>query len=104
MIGNINIKQVIVSRAENKVSQIILDDGTVLSSGNTEYKTQNKVVTPSLKRQVITPDVNYEGLAKVTVAATPLEELTISLADLKAGEEFTVNSSNIGFSKVTITE
>ena len=43
----------------------------VISGGGGNPKLQDKIITPSISSQIITPDNDYDGLSKVTVNAMP---------------------------------
>ena len=61
---------------------------------------QEKTATPSTAQQVITPDSQYDGLSKVTIAPTPLEVKTVKSST--ARQTITPTSPNIGFSSITV--
>lgn len=59
-----------------------------------------ETITPSLSEQTVLPDEGYDGIAKVIVEATPMEELTVTpTAEM---QEFLPNDEYLGFSKVVV--
>lgn len=61
---------------------------------------QEKEVRPETYAQTVVADEGFDGLSKVLVAATPLEEIRITPTEEE--QEFTPTWTNIGFSKVTV--
>ena len=62
---------------------------------------QEKTATPSTAQQVITPDSQYDGLSKVTIAPTQLETITVKSSTAQQ-PPITPTSPNIGFSSITV--
>lgn len=62
---------------------------------------QEKTATPSTAQQVITPDSQYDGLSKVTIAPAPLEAATVKSSTTQQ-PAITPTTPNIGFSSITV--
>ena len=70
---------------KNIVSGNIKKDVSILGvTGNLEFETQDKTVSPSTIKQEVTPDEGYDGLSKVTVnAVTNTIDSNIKAANIK---------------------
>lgn len=74
--------------------------GTLTLGGGSANLQDNKNVSPALTEQVVLPDEGYDGLAKVTVEAVPLQDKTVTLGSSQ--QVISADTGYTGLGEVTV--